>query len=87
MSKTTASAESAVEQATAETSTTSSGSSTTTETTTKKEKRYTVYRYLQLRPQPTGYGALLKNHHGMELHTLDEWDILLEAILNRKVKN
>lgn len=56
-------------------------------TTTKKEKKYTVYRYLQLRPQPTGYGTLLKNHHGTELHTLDEWDALLEAILNRKVKN
>ena len=59
----------------------------TSSTTTKKEKKYTVYRYLQLRPQPTGYGTLLKNHHGMELHTLDEWDALLEAILNRKVKN
>lgn len=59
----------------------------TSSTTTKKEKKYTVYRYLQLRPQPTGYGTLLKNHHGTELHTLDEWDALLEAILNRKVKN
>ena len=59
----------------------------TSSTTMKKEKKYTVYRYLQLRPQPTGYGTLLKNHHGMELHTLDEWDALLEAILNRKVKN
>lgn len=68
---------------TEDTSTSSSSSSTTT----KKEKKYTVYRYLQLRPQPTGYGTLLKNHHGVELHTLDEWDALLEAILNRKVKN
>lgn len=71
------------ESTTEETSTT-----TTTETTTAvKEKKYTVYRYLQLRPQPSGYGVLLKNHHGMELHTLDEWDALLQAILNRKVTN
>lgn len=70
-------------ETTEDTSTTSSSSSTTT----KKEKKYTVYRYLQLRPQPSGYAVLLKNHHGMELHTLDEWDVLLEAILNRKVKN
>ena len=87
MSKTTASAESAVEQATAETSATSSGSSTTTETTTKKEKRYTVYRYLQLREQPSGYAFLLKLNHGQELHTLDEWDALLQAILKTKVTN
>jgi hypothetical protein len=72
---------------TVETTEDTSTSSSSSSTTTKKEKKYTVYRYLQLRPQPTGYGTLLKNHHGMELHTLDEWDALLEAILNRKVKN
>lgn len=72
---------------TVETTEDTSTSSSSSSTTTKKEKKYTVYRYLQLRPQPTGYGTLLKNHHGVELHTLDEWDILLEAILNRKVKN
>lgn len=72
---------------TVETTEDTSASSSSSSTTTKKEKKYTVYRYLQLRPQPTGYGTLLKNHHGMELHTLDEWDALLEAILNRKVKN
>lgn len=72
---------------TVETTEDTSTSSLSSSTTTKKEKKYTVYRYLQLRPQPTGYGTLLKNHHGMELHTLDEWDALLEAILNRKVKN
>lgn len=72
---------------TVETTEGTSTSSSSSSTTTKKEKKYTVYRYLQLRPQPTGYGTLLKNHHGMELHTLDEWDALLEAILNRKVKN
>lgn len=72
---------------TVETTEDTSTSSSSSSTTTKKEKKYTVYRYFQLRPQPTGYGTLLKNHHGMELHTLDEWDALLEAILNRKVKN
>lgn len=72
---------------TVETTEDTSTSSSSSSTTTKKEKKYTVYRYLQLRPQPTGYGTLLENHHGMELHTLDEWDALLEAILNRKVKN
>lgn len=72
---------------TVETTEDTSTSSSSSSTTTKKEKKYTVYRYLQLRPQPTGYGTLLKNHHGMELHTLNEWDALLEAILNRKVKN
>ena len=72
---------------TVETTEDTSTSSSSSSTTTKKEKKYTVYRYLQLRPQPTGYGTLLKNHHGMKLHTLDEWDALLEAILNRKVKN
>lgn len=72
---------------TVETTEDTSTSSSSSSTTTKKKKKYTVYRYLQLRPQPTGYGTLLKNHHGMELHTLDEWDALLEAILNRKVKN
>lgn len=72
---------------TVETTEDTSTSSSSSSTTTKKEKKYTVYRYLQLRPQSTGYGTLLKNHHGMELHTLDEWDALLEAILNRKVKN
>lgn len=72
---------------TVETTEGTSTSSSSSSTTTKKEKKYTVYRYLQLRPQPTGYGTLLKNHHGMELHTLDEWDALLETILNRKVKN
>lgn len=72
---------------TVETTEDTSTSSSSSSITTKKEKKYTVYRYLQLRPQPTGYGTLLKNHHGMELHTLDEWDALLEAILNRKVKN
>lgn len=72
---------------TVETTEDTSTSSSSSPKTTKKEKKYTVYRYLQLRPQPTGYGTLLKNHHGMELHTLDEWDALLEAILNRKVKN
>ena len=72
---------------TVETTEDTSTSSSSSSTTTKKEKKYTVYRYLQLRPQPTGYETLLKNHHGTELHTLDEWDALLEAILNRKVKN
>lgn len=62
-----------------------SSTSTTAKTTAVKEKKYTVYRFLQIEPQPIGYGTLLKKHYGNEWHTIKEWEALMQKILNRKV--
>lgn len=51
----------------------------------KSEKKINVFRFLQKKPQPTGFATLLKNHHGKEAHTVAEWESLLTAILNKKV--
>ena len=51
------------------------------------EKKINVFRFLQKKPQPTGYATLLKKHHGSEAHTVTEWDSLLQAILNKKILN
>ena len=52
---------------------------------TAAESKITVYRFLQVRPKPTGYGTLLRKHYGQELHTIDEWEGLLQKILDRTV--
>ena len=49
------------------------------------EKKINVFRFLQKKPQPTGYATLLKKHYGSEVHTVTEWESLLQAILDTKV--
>ena len=62
--------------ATKETATTKTVSSTT---------KLNVTKYLYVRPQKSGIAALMKKLYASEVHTLAEWDTILENLLNRKV--
>lgn len=50
-----------------------------------EDKKINVTRFLQKRAQPLGYATLLKKAHGKEVHTVEQWEKLLQAILDKKV--
>lgn len=43
-----------------------------------------VARYLQINPQPADITVLLKKKYAMEVHTVAEWDAIVEKLLNKK---
>ncbi len=49
------------------------------------EKRYTLTRFLQVKKQRSGVEALLKLNHGNEIHTVSEWQELVEKVLAIKL--
>ena len=49
------------------------------------EKRYTLTRFLQVKKQRSGVAALLKLNHGNEIHTVNEWQELVEKVLTTKL--
>lgn len=49
------------------------------------EKRYTLTRFLQVKKQRSGVEALLKLNHGNEVHTVIEWQELVEKVLAIKL--
>lgn len=44
-----------------------------------------VVRYCQVRELSSGVTAVMKSRYKNEVHTLAEWDTLLEYVLNRKI--
>jgi hypothetical protein len=54
-------------------------------TSTSSTKKMGVVRFLQLRPQTSGISALMKKNYSSEVHTLSEWETILENLLKRKV--
>jgi hypothetical protein len=54
-------------------------------TSTSSTKKMGVVRFLQLRPQKSGIAALMKKNYSSEVHTLSEWETILENLLKRKV--
>lgn len=61
-------------------------SAETVTTTGKKISKINVTRYCQLKELSSGITSIMKNKYPMETHTIEEWDVLLEGVLNRKVK-
>ncbi|MDE5581061.1 MAG: hypothetical protein K2I95_06535 [Treponemataceae bacterium] len=53
--------------------------------TSTDEKRYTLTRFLQVKKQRSGVAALLKLNHGNEIHTVNEWQELVEKVLTTKL--
>lgn len=49
------------------------------------EKKYTLARFLQVKKQRSGVAALLKLNHGNEIHTVIEWQELVEKVLAIKL--
>jgi len=41
-----------------------------------------VVKYLQLYPQPADIAALMKKKYAMQVHTIAEWDRIVERLLN-----
>lgn len=50
------------------------------------EKKYGFVRFLQLNPQKSGITSILRSRYASEVHTLAEWNSIVENVLNRKVK-
>lgn len=49
------------------------------------EKKFTLTRFLQVKKQRSGVAALLKLNHGNEVHTVSEWQELVEKVLAIKL--
>jgi hypothetical protein len=41
-----------------------------------------VVKYLQLYPQPADIAALMKKKYAMQVHTIAEWDSIVDRLLN-----
>ncbi len=61
-------------------------STETVASTSSTAKRMGVVRFLQLEPQRSGIAAILRRRYASEVHTLAEWETLVQNVLNRKVK-
>lgn len=44
--------------------------------------RIGVVKYLQLYPQPADIAALMKKKYAMQVHTIAEWDRIVDRLLN-----
>ena len=42
-----------------------------------------VAKYLQLKPQPADIAALMKKKYAMQVHTIAEWDKIVDNLLNK----
>ena len=42
-----------------------------------------VAKYLQLKPQPADIAALMKKKYAMQVHTIAEWDKIVDSLLNK----
>ena len=53
---------------------------------TEKEVSIGLERFLQLEPQKRGIIAILRSKYAAEIHVKAEWETIVKAVLNRKVK-
>ena len=63
----------------------SSGAATARVNVIAPNKKMGVVRYCQVRELSSGETAVMKSRYKNEVHTLAEWDELLEFVLNRKI--
>lgn len=50
------------------------------------EKKMSVLQYLEAKPQPVYAAELMKKEFGMQFHTENEWDSILENLVGRKIR-
>lgn len=65
------------------------------ETVSENEKQYkedsesyrkiSVIQYLELNPQSVYVAELMKKNYGMEFHSENEWDLLLQKLIGKKI--
>lgn len=54
--------------------------------TVAADKKISVAKYLQIKPQSSNVSVLLKKLYSKEFHTESEWDAIVENLLATKIK-